>query len=55
METKKNQNQVVITLDSEEKKQKLPLALVVTLTVGTLTGVAVIFGLMWGIEKLVSF
>ena len=55
METKKNQNQVVITIGSEEKKQKLPFALLAMLAAGTITGVGVIFVLMWGLEKLISF
>lgn len=52
METKTNQNQVVITFNSEERKQKLPMHLIVTLAAGTLTGVAIIFGLFWGAEFL---
>lgn len=54
METNENQNQVIIKLGSEDKKQKLPFALLVTLAAGTLTGVAFIFGLIWGLEKLIS-
>lgn len=52
METKTNQNQVVITLNSEEKKQKLPIQFIVTLAAGSLTGVAIIFGLFWGVKLL---
>ena len=52
METKTNQDQVVITLNSEEREQKLPMHLIVTLAAGTLTGVAIIFGLFWGAKLL---
>lgn len=54
METKENQNQIVIKLDSKDKKQKLPIELLFTLAAGTVTGVAFIFGLIWGLEKLIS-
>jgi hypothetical protein len=52
METKTNQNQIVITTNSDNEKQKLPLNLVITLAAGTVAGVAVIFGLFWGAEML---
>lgn len=52
METKANQNQIVITLSSEEKKQKLPMNIIVTLAAGTLTGIAIIFLLFMGAELL---
>jgi hypothetical protein len=54
METKVNQNQIVITMNSEEQKQKLPLNLILTLAAGTLVGMAMIFGLFWGVEKLIG-
>ena len=54
METKTNQNQIVIKTNPENEKQKLPLNLVITLAAGTIAGVAVIFGLFWGAEMLFS-
>jgi len=54
METKTNQNQIVIKTNPENEKQKLPLNLVITLAAGTIAGVAVIFGLFWGAEMLLS-
>ncbi len=54
METKANQNQIVITMNSEERKQKLPLNLILTLAAGTIAGVVMIFGLFWGVEKLIG-
>ncbi len=55
METKTNQNQIVITTLSENEKQKLPMNLILTLAAGTITGMAVILGLFWGAEKLMGF
>ena len=52
METKANQNQIVIKLDSEDRKQKLPMNLILMLAAGTLAGMIMIFGLFWGVEKL---
>lgn len=54
METKTNQNQIVITTLSEDEKQKLPTNLLLTLAAGTIAGVAIIFGLFWGAEMLFS-
>ena len=54
METKTNQNQIVITTKSENEKQKLPLNLIITLAAGTIAGVVLIFGLFWGAEMLLS-
>ena len=54
METKANQNQVIIKLDSEDRKQKLPLNLILMLAAGTITGMFLIFGLFWGVEKLIG-
>ena len=52
METKRNQNQVVITINSEDRKQKLPINLIILLAAGTVTGVALIFGLFMGAKVL---
>jgi len=54
METKVNQNQIVIKTNSENEKQKLPLNLLISLAAGTIAGVAIIFGLFWGAEMLLS-
>ena len=54
METKTNQNQIVITTNPDNEKQKLPMNLLITLAAGTIAGVAVIFGLFWGAEMLFS-
>jgi len=54
METKTNQNQIVITTNPDDEKQKLPLNLILTLAAGTIAGVIMIFGLFWGIEKLMG-
>lgn len=52
METKVNQNQIVITTGSEDEKQKLPVNLILSLVAGAITGVAIIFGLFWGADLL---
>ena len=52
METKTNQNQIVITTLSEDEKQKLPMNLLVTLAMGTIAGVVGILGLFMGLELL---
>jgi len=54
METKTNQNQIVITTNPDNEKQKLPLNLILTLAAGTIAGVAIIFGLFWGAEMLLT-
>ena len=54
METKTNQNQIVITTKSDNEKQKLPLNLLLSLAAGTIAGMALIFGLFWGAEMLLS-
>lgn len=54
METKTNQNQIVITTIPENEKQKLPLNIILTLAAGTLAGVAIIFGLIMGVELLMK-
>ncbi len=52
METQTNQNQIVITTDRENEKKMLPMNMLVTLVAGAIAGVAGIFTLFWGIEKL---
>ena len=54
METKRNQNQIVITTLSDNEKQKLPVNLLFTLAAGAITGMAVIFGLFLGAEILLG-
>ena len=54
MESKTNQNQIVITTQSDDEKQKLPLNILITLAAGAIAGVVVIFGLFWGAEKLLG-
>ncbi len=54
METKANQNQIVITTSTENGKQKLPVNLLLSLAAGAIAGVAIIFGLFWGAEILLS-
>jgi len=54
METRTNQNQIVITTASENEKQKLPLNLLLTLAAGTIAGMALIFGLFMGAEMLMG-
>lgn len=54
METKTNQNQIVITTTSENEKQRLPFNLLLTLAAGTIAGMALIFGLFMGVEMLMG-
>ena len=54
METKRNQNQIVIKTLSENEKQKLPINLLLALAAGAITGMVIIFGLFWGAEKLIG-
>ncbi len=54
METKMNQNQVVIKMNTENEKKMLPMNLILTLAAGTIAGMAVIFTLFWGVEKLLG-
>gem|GEM_PF-644088 len=54
METKTNQNQIVITTSTENEKQKLPVNILLSLAAGAIAGMAVIFGLFWGAEMLLS-
>ena len=52
METKVNQNQVIIKMNTENEKKTLPMHLILTLAAGTIAGMAAIFALFWGVEKL---
>ena len=54
METKTNQNQIVIKTKPDNEKQKLPVNLLLSLAAGAITGVALIFGLFWGVEVLLG-
>ena len=53
METRTNQNQIVITT-SDNENQKMPINLILTLAAGAITGMVIIFGLFWGAEKLMG-
>ncbi len=55
METKTEHNQLVIKTSPDNEKQKLPLNIVLTMTAGTVAGMAIIFCLFWGAEKLLGF
>lgn len=52
METNKSHNQIIITMSSDVKKQKLPLNLLISLIAGAIAGMVIIFGLFWGAEVL---
>jgi len=52
METKTNQ--IVITTSTENEKQKLPVNILLSLAAGAIAGMAIIFGLFWGAEMLLS-
>ena len=52
METKTNQNQIVIKTNSENEKQKLPANLLLSLAAGAIAGFMLIFGLFWGVEVI---
>ncbi len=54
MKTQTNQNQIVIKTDPENEKKMLPLNMMVTLAAGAIAGMAMIFTLFWGIEKLLG-
>lgn len=54
METKKNQDQIIITMNSEDEKQKLPLNLIIPMVAGAITGTAFILILLMGIKVLFS-
>lgn len=55
METKKNQNQIVITMNSDDKKQKLPMNLIIPMAAGTLAGTAITIGLFIVLKTLFGF
>lgn len=50
----KRHHQIVITTSSQNDKQKIPVNLLFSLAAGAIAGVAVVFGLFWGIEILFS-
>ncbi len=50
METKKNQNQIVITMNAEDEKQKLPMSLIFSMVAGTITGTAFVLILFMGVK-----
>ncbi len=50
METKKNQNQIVITMNSEDEKQKLPFSLIIPMVAGTITGTAFVLLLFMAVK-----
>jgi hypothetical protein len=52
METKRDQNQITITLKSEDEKQKLPMNLVIPMVAGALAGTSIIFVLLIGVKML---
>lgn len=54
METRTDQNQIVIKTVSGNEKQRLPMNLLLALAAGTIAGVAIIFGLIWGAELLIG-
>lgn len=54
METKTNQNQIIIKMNTENEKKMLPMNFIFTLAAGALAGMAIIFALFWGVEKLLG-
>jgi hypothetical protein len=52
METKKNQDQVIITMNPEDGKQKLPLNLIIPMVAGAITGTGIILALLMGLKLL---
>lgn len=54
METKSNQNQIIIKMNTENEKKLLPMNMIFTLVAGAIAGMATIFGLFWGLEKLLG-
>ena len=52
METQTNQNQIVINTDPENEKKLPPTHMVLSLAAGAIAGMAMIFTLFWGIEKI---
>ncbi len=54
METKTNQNRIVIKTIPKNEKQKFPVNLLFSLAAGAVSGVAFIFAVFWGAEKLLG-
>ena len=54
METRTNQNQIVIKTNSENEKTMLPMHFLITMAAGAIVGMAIIFGLFWGVEMLTN-
>jgi predicted lipid-binding transport protein (Tim44 family) len=54
MKTKTNQNQIVINTDPKNEKKMLPRDMMFTLAAGAIAGMAMIFTLFWGVEKLLG-
>ena len=52
METRTDQNQIVIKTVSDNEKQRLPMNILLALAAGTIAGVAIIFGLFWGARMM---
>jgi len=52
METKKNQDQIIITLNPEDEKQKLPMNLIIPMVAGAITGTTIILVLLMGVKVL---
>ena len=52
METKKNQDKIIITINSEDEKQKLPMNLIIPLVAGAITGTSIILVLLMGVKVL---
>jgi len=50
----KNTHQIIITTNHTTKKQQIPFNLWISLAAGAITGVAVIFGLIMGLELLLG-
>ena len=55
METRTNQNQIVIQTKPENEKEKLPVNIVLPLAAGAVAGMVFILGLFWGMEFLLGF
>ena len=49
---KKTSHHIIITTDTEKTKRKFPLKLLLLLAAGAIVGVAIVFGLFWGIEVI---
>ena len=54
MKSQTNQNQIVINTNPENEKKMLPLNMIFTLAAGAIAGMAMIFVLFWGAEKLLG-